>query len=115
MSTTRIFARSNKNEPIACITSAMQIDPTHYFTAKAVGLLEENEFLKNHYDEFAKLSPREKDVLKLLALGKSAIEIGSALNISSETVATHRKKIKHKLKAKNSFELSQYARAFDLI
>jgi DNA-binding CsgD family transcriptional regulator len=115
MSMTKIFVRDHNNQPIACITTSMQIDPSHYFTSKAVRLLEENDFLKKHYDDFAKLSAREKNVLKLLALGKSAIEIGTALSISSKTVETHRKKVKQKLRAKNSYDLSQYARAFDLI
>jgi DNA-binding CsgD family transcriptional regulator len=115
MSMTKIFVRDHKNQPIACITTSMQIDPTHYFTAKAVRLLEENEFLKKHYGDFAKLTAREKDVLKLLALGKSALQIASELNISSNTAETHRKNIKQKLSVKNSYELAQYARAFDLI
>lgn len=115
MSMTKILIRDDKAKPIATITTAMQIDPQHYFTAKAVRLLEENEFLKKHYDDFAKLGMREKNVLKLLTLGKSAIEIGSELNISPNTVQTHRKNIKRKLKAKNNYDLSKYARAFDLI
>jgi DNA-binding CsgD family transcriptional regulator len=115
MSMTKILLRDSENRPLLSITTAMQIDPQHYFTSKAVRLLEENVFLRKHYHEFGKLTKREKEILKLLALGKSAIEIGDKLNISAATAETHRKNIKQKLKAGNSYELSQYARAFDLI
>ena len=36
------------------------------------------------------LSPREKDVLRLIALGHTSKEIASVLGISFKTVVTHR-------------------------
>jgi DNA-binding CsgD family transcriptional regulator len=115
MSTTKILMRDDAGLPLLAITNAMRVDPTHVFTAKAAKLLEENEFLRNNHHNFAKLTKREKEILQLLALGKSAQEISAALNISAATADTHRKKIKQKLNAYNSYELSTYARAFDLI
>lgn len=115
MSMTKILLRDEENKPLLTITTAMQIDPQHYFTSKANRLLEENTFLRKHYDKFVKLSAREREILKLQTLGKSAIEIGIQLNISSGTVETHRKNIKKKLNANNSYQLSEYARAFDLV
>ena len=47
------------------------------------------------------ISNREVDVLKLLAEGYSSKEIADYLNISSETVNTHRKNILSKTKFKN--------------
>ena len=77
-------------------------------------LLEENRFLRDNHDKFAKLTNREKQILRLMVLGKSASEIGKELNITTATAETHRKKVKQKLGAKNSFDLGQFARAFDL-
>jgi hypothetical protein len=48
-------------------------------------------------------------------LGKSTTEIATELFISATTAETHRRNIKQKLNAPTIFELSQYARAFDLI
>lgn len=115
MSMTKILLRDEESKPLLSITCAMQIDPQHYFTAKADRLLKENEFLRKHFDKFSTLTEREREILKLVALGKSATEIGKLLSISPATVETHRKNLKRKLHTTNSFELSEYARIFDLI
>ena len=115
MSMIKILLRDEENKPLLTITTAMQVDPQHYFTAKANRLLEQNVFLKKNYDKFSKLTARERQILKLLTLGKSATEIGILLNISSATAETHRKNMKNKLETNNSYELSEYARAFDLV
>lgn len=115
LSSTRILMRDDANSPLLCLTIAMKIDPEHHITVKVNRLLDENNFLKKHYHQFSRLTKREQDVLRLLALGKSANEIGKELFISATTAETHRRNIKQKLKAENFYELSQYARAFDLI
>ena len=55
------------------------------------------------------LSTREKEVLTLLAEGKSSKEIADLLYISSRTVEHHRASINKKLKVKNIVELVKYA------
>lgn len=50
-----------------------------------------------------------------LAKGESAIECGKTMFISPQTVETHRKNIRVKLGTKSFFEITQYARSFDLI
>jgi DNA-binding CsgD family transcriptional regulator len=115
MSSTKIFKQDDEGKPSHTITIAVPIDAMHQMTAKAVRLLEENNFLRKNANSFSKLTNREKQVLKLTALGKSANEIACELFISINTAETHRRNIKQKLDAPTSFELSQYARAFDLI
>lgn len=115
MGNTKIFMRDNEGKPLLTITLAFPIDAMHHMTAKAERLLAENNFLRNHYPEFAKLSPRERDILRLMALGKSCPETAEILFISNATVETHRKNIKQKLNTHSFYELSQYARSFDLI
>ena len=56
-----------------------------------------------------KLSPREKEVLQLIAAGKSRQEIGKILNISVRTLDTHRTNILLKLECKSTAELVHYA------
>jgi DNA-binding NarL/FixJ family response regulator len=55
------------------------------------------------------LTPREREVLQLLAEGKSNKETASALGISVMTVETHRSNIMHKLGAHSVAELVHYA------
>jgi PAS domain S-box-containing protein len=47
--------------------------------------------------ELLRLSPREMEVCQLIQLGRSGKEIAQLLNISFETVQTHRKNIRKKL------------------
>ncbi|WP_207428150.1 LuxR C-terminal-related transcriptional regulator [Pedobacter sp. SYSU D00535] len=115
MSTIRILARNKNGEPLLTINFAAPIDPENHNTPKVQRLLDENDFLKKHYHEFSQLSEREQAVLKLLAVGKSSHEIARELFISTATADTHRRNIRQKLKANTSYELAQYARAFNLI
>jgi DNA-binding NarL/FixJ family response regulator len=55
------------------------------------------------------LSLRQREVLQLLAEGKSAKEIGGLLSISARTVEFHKYRIMELLNIKTSAELVQYA------
>lgn len=55
------------------------------------------------------ISDREKDVLRLVAVGLTNKEIGDKLFISSHTVITHRKNISAKLGIKTIAGLTMYA------
>ena len=55
------------------------------------------------------LTLREKEVLKLIAEGKSHKEIADILFISARTVDHHRAKIMRKLKIKDTANLTKYA------
>lgn len=110
----RLLADSQGN-PLLVMGLAIPLHPDNHFATKVHRLLEENQFLRQHTALFAALSKRERCVLRLLVLGKSAPEIAEELCISEHTASTHRRNIRHKLHADTTFELSQYARAFDLI
>jgi two-component system response regulator NreC len=55
------------------------------------------------------LSPRESDVLRLMALGHTNREIGEQLDLSIRTVETHRAHIQQKLGLSTRPELTRYA------
>jgi len=55
------------------------------------------------------LAPREREVLQLLAEGKSTKEIGNLLNIAATTVETHRRQIKEKLHIDSMAGLVKFA------
>lgn len=60
-------------------------------------------------DSYDLLTEREKEVLQLLAEGKSNKEIASMLNLSTNTVETHRTRLMQKLNLHSSAEIVLYA------
>ena len=58
---------------------------------------------------FATLTPREKEVLKLLAEGNSVKEIACTLNLSVKTIEAHKFNLMRKLDIHNKAQLVQYA------
>jgi DNA-binding NarL/FixJ family response regulator len=61
------------------------------------------------------LSPRELQVLKLLARGHTFKEIGAALHLSEKTVATYRARLGEKLGISRAAELVRYALKHGLV
>ena len=57
----------------------------------------------------AKLTPRERQVLQLVAEGMSAKEIAGVLNVSTRTAEFHKYNVQDKLGLKTTAELTQYA------
>lgn len=55
------------------------------------------------------LTPREREVLRLLAKGKRATEIATDLGIAIATVEVHRRNIKDKVGVRTTAELTRYA------
>jgi DNA-binding NarL/FixJ family response regulator len=55
------------------------------------------------------LTPREREIVQLLAEGKSTKEVASVLNLSVKTAETHRSNIMRKLKLHSVGELVLYA------
>ena len=60
-------------------------------------------------DEAAKLSPREREVIGLIADGNSSAEVARLLHISVRTVDTHRHNIMQKLKLSSIAALTKFA------
>jgi DNA-binding NarL/FixJ family response regulator len=65
-----------------------------------------------HVDENTRsqeLTPRQREVLQLLAEGYSMKDVGNMLNLTPRTVAFHKYRIMEHLKVKSTAELVQYA------
>ncbi|MEA2709338.1 MAG: hypothetical protein QOF78_1939 [Phycisphaerales bacterium] len=58
---------------------------------------------------FARLTPREREVLQLMAEGRATKEIAMDLKVSIKTVETHRRQIMEKLSIHSVAELTKYA------
>jgi len=64
---------------------------------------------QNLTDSYDLLTDREKEVLQLLAEGKSNKEVAALLNLSLYTVETHRSNLMQKLRLHNTAEIVLYA------
>ncbi len=62
-----------------------------------------------------KLTPREREVLRLIALGHTSVEIASQLGLSPRTIETHRARIHRKLGLDTRAELVSYALRHELL
>ncbi|MGJ5818653.1 response regulator [Paludibaculum fermentans] len=60
-------------------------------------------------DSYELLSPREREILQLVAEGKSSKEVANLFNLSVYTVETHRANLMKKLNLKSMPELILYA------
>jgi len=84
-----------------------------FFTAKVSQTLLD-AYLKTHVDNedgqsVRSLTPREREIVQMLAEGKSNKEVASRLSISVKTVETHRATVMRKLEINSIVELVHYA------
>jgi DNA-binding NarL/FixJ family response regulator len=81
-----------------------------YVTPKIKRGIEES-FVRSTQPKFAekKLTPRQTEVLQLLAEGKSMKEVGSVLSLTARTVAFHKYRIMEVLNVRSNADLVQFA------
>lgn len=83
-----------------------------YLSPKVTG-----EVIKDYVQQYttkntpaaAALSPREREVLQLIAEGRNTKEIAGRLNVSVKTIETHRRKIMERLNVRSIAELTKFA------
>jgi two-component system, NarL family, response regulator NreC len=83
-----------------------------YLSPQIAGLMIKNyvrHMSNDHSPVFAALTAREREVLQLLAEGKSSRQIASHLNISVKTVETRRQQVMAKLNTDNLADLIKQA------
>jgi DNA-binding NarL/FixJ family response regulator len=78
---------------------------TPLITEGLVGSLQHTDDRSHGHD----LTPRQREVLQLLAEGKSMKEVASILNLTPRTVAFHKYRMMEQLNVKSTAELVQYA------
>lgn len=85
-----------------------------YFSAMVTNILVDS-LPRNESATLEEISPREKEVLELVAKGKSTKQIADQLNISTRTVESHRINMLKKMKVSNSAELIKKALELKII
>jgi len=94
------------------LVAAIQALLTHKtFLSPGVSNIVVNGYLRGSEVETPaqRLTPREREIIQLVAEGKSNKEISASLNISVKTVEAHRANLMHKLNLSSVSELVRYA------
>ncbi len=93
-------------------------DNQHYLSPQITGIILDECVSGASTDTstiFSTLTPREREVLQLVAEGLKTDDIATKLFVSSKTVSFHRKNVMEKLNLKGVAELTKYAIKEDLI
>ncbi|SDY29531.1 DNA-binding response regulator, NarL/FixJ family, contains REC and HTH domains [Amycolatopsis xylanica] len=92
--------------PDLCEAISRVHDGDAYFSPRLAGFV----LAAFHGDpELDQLTPRERDVLRLVAAGYTYKEVGTRLSISARTVETHAAAVLRKLRLSNRRELTRWA------
>jgi DNA-binding NarL/FixJ family response regulator len=102
-----LLKRSATSELPLAIREVMQ--GRSYVTPLVTEGLVESLFQPEPRTPAHELTPRQREVLQLLAEGRSMKEVASVLNLTPRTVAFHKYRMMDELKVKSTAELVQYA------
>jgi DNA-binding NarL/FixJ family response regulator len=103
--------KSDAGRDLVSAVEALQRHGT-FFTSKVASLVLEGYLNPHRASETSRrnrLTPREREVVQLLAEGKTSKEIAVALNLSVKTTETHRTNIMRKLDVHSIAGLTIYA------
>ena len=112
----------SKGEPLRKVIQAIRrvADGRHYFSPEVAKMLAEaylcNQPVGNPLEPaHVKLSEREFQVLRLLAMGNRPVDIAEILHLSPHTVSTYRSRIYRKMNFKHPTQLVRYALEHQII
>ena len=91
------------------ITAIKTVARNQKYVSQKISSIILNEFMSALPEEESELSSREREILQLIAEGKSSKEIGDILFVSSKTVDAHRKNIMDKIELRTIPDLTKYA------
>jgi DNA-binding CsgD family transcriptional regulator len=92
--------------PLFAYPPQQALNALYKYTHEIFHLNEENQSLEKRSDLF---SDREKEIIRYLGMGHTSRQIAGLLNISNDTVRTHRKNILAKAGINNTASLIKYA------
>ena len=64
-------------------------------------IIQQNYFMKNNFEKYSSLTPREKETLKFIVKGYANKQISEEMHVSHHTIRTHRNRIWQKLEIKH--------------
>ena len=105
-----LLDRRGRVAQVGCFV--IEIPPTSSFVSGAASKAApatDRQTSRPHQSQLTPLSPREREVVRLVAEGKSNKEISSSLLISVRTVETYRARLMLKLQVTSTAQLVHYA------
>jgi len=103
--------KSDTGRDLLAAVEALQHRRT-FFTSKVAQMMLEGYLRPHHENETSSacvLTPREREVIQLVAEGKSTKEVATALSLSVKTAETHRTNLMRKLDLHSIADLTLYA------
>lgn len=103
--------KSDAGRDLVAAVEALQ-DRRTFFTPKVAQMIVNGHLDSNNQVEQPRqpiLTPREREVIQLVAEGKSTKEIAAALNLSVKTAETHRANLMRKLNLHSIADVTVYA------
>jgi DNA-binding NarL/FixJ family response regulator len=102
--------KSDAGRDLVAAVEALQHHRT-FFTTKVAQLVLEGYLRPNPDSNLSRsvLTPREREVIQLLAEGKTTKEVATTLNLSVKTAETHRTNLMRKLDLHSVVDLTLYA------
>jgi RNA polymerase sigma factor (sigma-70 family) len=110
-----VLKHSASDELITALRAALRGEVFISPELKHPSVVERLDETKKILKKAIELTPRQRQVLQLLAEGKSAKEIGALLEISARTVETHKYKMMDDLGVKTTPELVRHAIRLGLV
>jgi DNA-binding NarL/FixJ family response regulator len=105
--------KSDAGRDLVSAVEALRRNKT-FFTSKVAqmvldGYLKKKSQPRDRESPKDRLTPRQREIIQLLAEGKSSKEVAAALNLSVKTAETHRANIMMRLNCHSVSELVRYA------
>jgi DNA-binding NarL/FixJ family response regulator len=104
--------KTDASRDLVAAVNAIRSNKT-FFTAKVAQIVLDGYLDKKPKKEVqsaqSRLTPRQREIVQLLAEGKSSKEVAVALNLSVKTAETHRANIMRRLDCHSVSELVRYA------
>ena len=103
-----------KAAPTELVSAIQAVHRSESFLSPSISRTVIEEYIQqaeamSRQDGYERLTPREREVLQLVAEGHSSREIAEVLSVSVKTVETHRANLMDKLGLHSVAELTQYA------
>lgn len=107
-----ILKNAPQEEIMKAVRSVMAGE--NYFSNQISDIIVSQYIQEQSLEGYSELEPivltsREKEILELIAMEKTNVEIGDALEISKRTVESHRRNLIRKLDCKNTAGLVKFA------
>lgn len=96
------------------VCSELLVDAIQDALAQSEGILRESMASRSIYESYATLSPREREVMALVATGLLNKQVGGKLGISEITVKAHRGQVMRKMKTRSFVDLVKMAEKLQL-